>query len=256
MKSCIFEGRVKHTRTAPVSHRFSYRVYMMYLDLDELPSLFEKHWFWSASRPALARFRRADHIGNAAEPLDLTVRGLVEERTGRRPDGPIRLLTHLSYFGYCFNPVSFYYCFDRQDETLETVVAEVSNTPWGERTCYVIPAAKGAGGVIRHSPIKKMHVSPFVQMNVDYDWHFNVPAERLSVFMAVSRRGKRFFDASLALKRTEISSASLARVLVTFPAMTARVITAIHWQALLLWLKRCPVYAHPGKKTKIPTQTS
>ncbi len=257
MKSCIYEGRVKHSRNEPVLHRFRYRVFMMYLDLDELPELFSKRWFWSSRRPALARFRREDHIGPATRPLKESVADLVEEETGQRPRGPIRLLTNLSYFGYCFNPVSFYYCFDEADERVDTIVAEVNNTPWGERDTYVLPGSEnvGKGRVLRFRPTKKMHVSPFMPMQLSYDWCFGSPCDRLSVYMANLKDGKRFFDASINLDRTEISGRSLASVLLRFPLMTAKVITAIYWQALKLWVKRCPLYPHPDKRQKIAVTT-
>lgn len=248
MESCIYEGRVRHTRTSPAMHRFSYRLFMMYLDLDELPKLFRKRWFWSAGRPALARFKREHHLGPAGQPLDEAVRDLVMREAGSRPDGPIRLLTNLAYFGYCFNPVSFYYCFGKDGQSVEYIVAEVSNTPWGERDCYVMDCRSKTHALSWHfQPNKKMHVSPFMPMEVDYDWVLARPADRLQVFMANSRSGTRFFDASMALQRTEISSASLARVLVQFPLQTAKIIVAIYWEAMRLWIKRCPLYTHPGK---------
>lgn len=252
MESCIFEGRVKHTRRLPVRHAFSYRMFMMYLDLDELPALFDSYWLWSARRPALARFRREDHLGDPRLPLADCVRDLVAERSGRRPTGPIRLLTHLSYFGYCFNPVSFYYCYDEQGQSVEAIVAEVNNTPWGERHCYVLPAAASEqpGPALRFRPAKEMHVSPFMDMDVDYDWSFSPPGRALRVYMANDRDGERLFDAGILLARREIGSAALARVLGLYPLMTLRVITAIHWQALKLWLKRVPVYLHPAKRIK------
>ena len=256
MESCIYEGRVRHTRTQPTSHQFSYRLFMMYLDLDELPRLFAKRWLWSAKRPALARFRREDHLGSPEQPLPDAVRDLVETATGHRPAGPIRLLTNLSYFGFGFNPVSFYYCFAPDGETLNSIVAEVNNTPWGEQDTYVmrctdddvVPTNKSAW---RFRPTKKMHVSPFMPMEIAYDWVLSNPSERLSVFMANSRDGKRFFDAALVLQRTEITGLSLARVLLRFPFMTAKVVTAIYWQALRLWLKRCPYYDHPAKSREV-----
>ena len=256
MESCIYEGRVKHSRTEPVLHRFGYRMFMMYLDLDELPELFGKRWLWSVSRPALARFRRSDHLGARDEPLSESIRNLVEKETGSRPRGPVRLLTNLSYFGYCFNPVSFYYCFDEDGETLKTIVAEVNNTPWGERDTYVLPESMDVGrrGVKRFQPKKKMHVSPFMPMEVEYDWCFTEPAERVTVYMANSRGGRRMFDASISLKRTEISGPALASVLARFPFMTAKVVSAIYWQALRLWIKRCPLYAHPDKRQKIAAE--
>lgn len=258
MESCIFEGQVRHTRTTPVLHRFKYRLFMMYLDLDELPSLFEKRWFWSTTRAAIARFQRSRHLGADGTPLDAAVRDLVRMETGVRPTGPIRLLTNLSYFGYCFNPVSFYYCFSDDGHTLETIVAEVNNTPWGEQDTYVLPASRniGKGRTWHFQPAKKMHVSPFMPMEIDYDWYFTLPSERMNVYMSNSKDGKRFFDASMKMRRAEISSRALARVLITFPFMTAKVVFAIYWQALRLWLKRCPLYVHPEKKNKMAVQKS
>jgi DUF1365 family protein len=226
---------------------------MMYLDLDELPTLFQKFWLWSASRPAIARFRREDHLGPGDQPLADAVRDLVEKETGKRPRGPVRLLTNLSYFGFCFNPVSFYYCFAPDGETVEFIVPEVNNTPWGERDTYVLDCKTGTTtpSSWRFQPTKKMHVSPFMPMAVEYDWVLSRPDDRLSVFMANSRNGERFFDATMILNRKRITHWSLTGVLLRFPFMTGKVICAIYWQALRLWIKRCPVYAHPGKEQEV-----
>ncbi|MEQ8207205.1 MAG: DUF1365 domain-containing protein [Woeseia sp.] len=256
MDSGIFAGQVRHVRHMPVVHSFSYSMFMMYLDLAELPTVFAGRWFWSATSPALARFRRSDHLGDPAVPLATAVASLVEERTGSRPVGPIRLLTHLRYFGYCFNPASFYYCFDKTGSYVETIVVEVNNTPWGEQHCYVLPASLStqSGTTMRFRPGKEMHVSPFMPMDVDYDWQFTQPAEVLRVFMANSLNGERVFDASLLLQRREISGVALARVLLVHPLMTVRLITAIYWQALKLWFKRVPLHIHPAKKNKATMQ--
>jgi DUF1365 family protein len=229
---------------------------MVYLDLAELPTLFDKYWLWSTRGRALACFRRSDHLGPREQSLEESVRDLVESRTGKRPTGPIRLLTNLSYFGYCFNPVSFYYCFDETGEHLETIVPEVNNTPWGERDTYVLPAGEssGSGKSLRFQPKKSMHVSPFMPMDVEYDWSFTTPLDYLNVYMANFKEGDKFFDVGLKLQRQEICALSLARVLVRFPFMTFKVIGAIYWQALKLWLKRCPLYVHPDKKKSMAVQ--
>lgn len=257
MQSAIFEGQLRHRRMRPAAHAFAYRLFMVYLDLAEIDRVFRGRWFWSSRRPALARFRREHHLGDPSVSLDEAVRALVASETGRRPTGPIRLLTHLSYFGYCFNPVSFYYCFDARGEAVETIVAEVNNTPWGERHCYVLDSTRdsGAAGHHRYRPAKAMHVSPFMPMDVDYDWRFSPPGARLSVHIENHRAGSKLFDATLSLERREMTGASLARTLAVYPFMTLRVMWGIHWQALKLWLKRVPVYDHPDKAAARESET-
>lgn len=259
MRSAIYEGRVRHRRYQPVGHIFSYRLFMMYVDLDELPTLFENRWCWSVDRTNLASFKRTDHVGDPHTPLDESIRQLVEARTGNRPTGPIRLLTHLRYFGYVFNPVSFYFCYDRSDEHVDTIVAEITNTPWGERHCYVLgPEDNRARGRRKRYRLDKVfHISPFIDMDVAYDWRFTEPTSQLAIHMENLREGKPFFDATMKLERREISGAALARVLVQYPMMTAKVIAAIHWQALKLWAKGVPFYVHPKKQEEpSPAATS
>ena len=253
MHSSIFSGQVSHARKTPKAHAFSYGVYMMYLDLSELDEVFKGRWFWSTSRPALARFRREQHFGDPTVSLDETVRQLVESETGHRPDGPIRLLTNIAWFGYCFNPICLYYCFNKEDTRVTTVVAEVSNTPWGERHCYVLADSmnKGNEDTRRFTTAKEMHVSPFIDMNVEYDWLLTPPGDGLVVRINDRSGEDRFFTATMIMKRREISTASLAFVLFRYPFMTLRVMFGIHWQALRLWLKGCPIVAHPDKNESI-----
>lgn len=246
--SCIYRGSVSHRRHAEADHAFRFPLFMMYLDLAEVDRLFQPYWFWSASRPALARFRRTDHLGDPAEPLDISVRRLVQERTGCAPTGPIRLLTHLAYFGYCFNPLSVYYCHSSNGEELTHVVAEVQNTPWRERHCYVLPLAGATrkDGSFHLRMSKEFHVSPFMEMDMEYRWTFNSPGARTVVHIENHKGGDRIFDATLDLERVEISSGTLALALLRYPLMTGQVILGIHYQALRLWLKNVPVHPHSG----------
>ena len=138
MHSALYTGRLRHRRFAPRAHQFSYRLFMMYVDLAELDEIFRGRWLWSARRPALAWLRRADYIGDPARSIDTVVRDRIAAQTGTRPAGPIRMLTHLRYFGIGFNPVTFYYCFDAADTRVEAIVAEITNTPWNERHAYVL----------------------------------------------------------------------------------------------------------------------
>lgn len=249
MHSALYTGRVSHGRRAPRAHAFDYRLFMVYLDLAELDSVFRGRWLWSARRPALAWFRRADYLGDPDVPLDQAVRDRVEAETGSRPSGPIRVLTHLRYFGFCFNPVTFYYCFDATGERMQTLVAEITNTPWHERHAYVLDEAmnEGHGSTMRYRFRKRFHVSPFMEMDFNYDWRFTAPAKALCVRMQNLKEGARVFEAALVLERREISGATLARALLEFPLITIKVLGAIYWQALGLWLKGVPFHTHPKK---------
>jgi len=247
MHSALYTGRLSHHRYAPREHRFSYRLFMLYVDLAELDEVFRGRWLWSARRPALAWLRRADYLGDAALPLDTAVRERVAAHTGVRPAGPIRMLTHLRYFGVGFNPVTFYYCFDAADTRVETIVAEITNTPWNERHAYVLGDAATDAHVLRYRFAKEFHVSPFMPMEMNYDWRFGIPGERLAVHMQNFRDGARVFDATLDLTRREIGAGSLARALVAHPCMTASVVAGIYTQALKLWIKRVPVHTHPSR---------
>jgi len=247
VRSALYRGWVRHRRLEPVPHAFRSRLFMMYLDLAELPRLFDGRWLWSARRFAPAWFRRADYLGDPATPLADAVRDRVAERIGLRPGGPVRMLTHLRYFGYCFNPVTFYYCFDEADTRVQAIVAEITNTPWKERHAYVL-ACRGDARRQSFGLRKEFHVSPFMDMDHRYRWSFVAPGTSLVVHMESFEDGAKLFDATLSLRREPITGASLARALLRHPFMTASVTAGIHWQALRLWLKRCPSHVHPAKR--------
>lgn len=247
MNSCLYEGWVRHRRVAPVAHSFRYRVFQACLDLSELESVFARRWLWSTKRFSVAWFRREDHVGDASVSLDESVRLEVARATGARPEGPIRLLTHLRYFGYVMNPVSFYYCFDKTGRWVEFIVAEVHNTPWGERHCYTLATEYGQGRDVssRFEFRKGFHVSPFMGMDQEYRWTLSAPGDALAVHMESWEGGMRLFDATLSMERLPITGCSLARVLLSHPFMTLQVVAGIYWQALRLFWKRCPFHSHP-----------
>jgi DUF1365 family protein len=260
---------VRHRRHGTPSDEFRYPMFMVYLDLEELPQLFDGRLLWSARRPAVAWFRRADHLGDPRTPLADAVRELVAERTGTRPEGPIRLLTHLRYFGHCFNPVSFYYCYDAVkerviggeepdgarvpaagSERICAVVAHVTNTPWGESHSYVLPgedvADHGSAALVSGRSRKQLHVSPLMGMEHSYDWRASDPAQRLSVHIESHRAdGERVFDATLSLQRHALSAHELNRALARYPFLTMRILARIYGHALRLRLRGASYFPHP-----------
>jgi len=242
--NALYEGWVGHRRLQPVEHRFRYRVFMAYLDLDAVPESVGPAWLWSTSHPALVRFRRADYLGDPDIPLADAVRALVAERTGTRPGGPVRLLTNLRCLGHLFNPVSFYYCFDRAGEGLQAVVAEVTNTPWGERHAYVL-GVRTADGAVHERVDKVFHVSPFMAMDHEYELCLSPPGRHLSVEIVSRKDGEVHFDASLELERGPLDAPGLRRVLRRQPAPTLAVVARIYANAVRLKLKGAPYFGHP-----------
>jgi DUF1365 family protein len=254
VRSCLYEGHVRHRRQLQVSSERSYPLYMAYLDLDELPGVFDCSRLFSARGPALAYFRRSDYLGDPARPLAAEVRSLVAARTGARIGGPVRLLTHLRCFGHCFNPVSFYYCFERDgagSETLSAAVAEVTNTPWGERHAYVLgPQAgrdHGSARVLVGSLSKRLHVSPLMGMDHTYEWNISEPGEQLSLHIGSYRDGENAFDATLSLRRREITAPELRRALARFPLLTVQILARIYTDALRLRLRGATYHPHPAR---------
>lgn len=262
--SAVYEGWVRHRRFEPVEHEFRYRLFLMYLDLDELPEVLDPYPLFSARRAAPARFRRADFMGDPARPLADCARDAVAA-TGARPAGPVRLLTGLRYLGHCFNPVSFYYCFDGAGERVEAVVADVQNIPWGERHPYVLARGARRGTVLSDEFEKSLHVSPLMGMDQTYSFRASEPGERLAVHIESRPRSAEFardrdiggpartrdagaartFDATLSLRRRPLSQRTMATILARYPAMSLQVVAKIYLQALRLRLKGAPWHPHP-----------
>lgn len=262
---------------------------MTWLDLNELDDVFRGRWFWSAKGFNLVWFRRADYMQESSKPgqtLPDAVRDLVEARAGSRPTGPIRLLTNLRNFGFRMNPASFYYCYNADGRTLHSIIAEINNTPWNEQFSYVLPCidaaqskpldcarvAEGGLALTKSAPYqpavqtqpnsnpclhrflfdKTFHVSPFIDMEQQYDWRFTVPGPQLAVHMLNMKPDGSMFDATMVLQRKTLTTGTLASALARHPLMTVKVMAAIYFQAARLWLKRCPAFAHPGHAIRTP----
>ena len=251
MHSAIFQGKVRHRRFSPIYHEFSYRLFMMYIDLDEVAELFRNRFVWSHRFPTIAWFRRNDYLPEKKGNLKEAVLDTVEEAVGRRPSGAVRMLTHLRYFGYIFNPVTFYYVFREKSTELEAIVAEITNTPWRERHTYVLDCQNNAGSSRKFELSKQFHISPFSDMDHHDRWAFNTPVKRCSVHMENYREGQKVFDATMNLKRIEATTYNLCRTLLNYPMMTGKVIWGIYWNAFRLWWKGAPTYSHPKKQRQI-----
>jgi hypothetical protein len=244
LQSAFLEGTVEHRRLAPRAHAFRYHLGLFALDVAELPTLFRGRLFFGHEARRLASFRRADYLGPRELALDEAVRARVESELGRRPAGPITLVTQLRFLGYVFNPVSFYVCHDARGE-LDALVAEITNTPWGERHAYVLDAA---GGRRAWRFPKRFHVSPFLPMELEYDWRLALDERGLAVHMTDLEGGRPVFHARLELARRPLDGRALARALVRHAFQPQRVSLAIYTQAALLWAKRTPFFTHPAKR--------
>ncbi|MGZ4165838.1 MAG: DUF1365 domain-containing protein [Solirubrobacteraceae bacterium] len=240
--SAIYTGTIRHRRMSP-ARSFCHRLALVYVDLAELPSLLGGRLL--ARGPGPVRFRRRDYLGPASVPLDTAVRDRVAELAGQRPEGPIRLLTQLRSFGLCFNPVSFYYCFDPLGEELECVLAEVTNTPWGERHSYLLSDRAPGSAVLRGRFDKELHVSPFMGMDHVYDAGATPPGATLSVHIESRRGGERAFDATLLMRRRPFSRVSVAWMTARYPMATVRVLALIYGHAVGLKLAGARVHPHP-----------
>ncbi|GAA5442414.1 hypothetical protein Misp06_00588 [Microbulbifer sp. NBRC 101763] len=253
MESAIYTGWVQHRRFSPRQNQFRYKVFMVYLDLAELDSFCSLSRWWSTRGWAPARFCRKDFFGDPVLSLDEAVRRRVEDVCGERPQGPVRVLANWRYFGYNMNPITIYYCFDGEGNKVRWLLLDVHNTPWNERHSYVLDCRSGAR-VQKVAFAKAFHVSPFMPITQGYRWRSITPGDRLTAYLQnfdTSTGGESerpLFDAVLSLRRREVSSAVLNSILIQYPFMTAKVIATIYWQALKLWIKRTPVFSHPGSK--------
>ncbi|HSK09765.1 MAG TPA: DUF1365 domain-containing protein [Vicinamibacterales bacterium] len=256
----LYVGRLRHRRLRPRAHEVTYPVFLALLDVDRIPELMRASRLTAYNGWGWASFDERDHFGDAALPLRQRVEAEAAAGGVRLPDGPIYLLTNLRYLGYCFNPVSFFYCYDIAGR-LQAVLAEVNNT-FGETHNYWLtaeqatatprPDAHGNPAVLRYATPKVFHVSRFNPMEMGYRWALTPPGERLAVHIDTHERGETVLDATLVLERRPWNAREIRKVLARHPWMTAKVLAAIHYQALRLYLKGLPFYPNPTRRSGIP----
>ncbi len=234
--SCLYLGTMRHVRMQP-RREFRHDLALFYIDLDELPRLLGGRLL--RRTPGPLRFRRRDYHGDPSAPLRAAVHDTMRRQTGVELTGPVRILTTLSSFGACFNPVSFYYCFEPDGETLAGVLAEVTNTPWRERHAYATIGTRGQFD-------KAMHVSPFMSMDQEYRTWTEPPAESLSVRIESNRDGQAVFAASLAMRRRELTPGQVRTALLARPLTPLRTLTLIYAHAVAIRLAGVRVVRHPS----------
>jgi DUF1365 family protein len=245
----IYTGTVRHRRYFPKLHQFSYKIALFFFDISRIEEIFLPLKGCSVNRFNWLSFDRKNYLDNSNEPLDTAVRKFIEEKRNIFPQGKIFLLTNLSHLGYCFNPISIYLIYDADGSKLDYLIAEVTNTPWGERHHYILDEPVAIKNDVYQYVFKKsLHVSPFMQMDYIYKLNFKIDDQQLILHMDSYHNDDHHFDATLALKPHALNQQNMRKIGWRFPLMTYKVVITIYWQALKLWLKRIPFYAHPSPK--------
>ncbi|MCU1732319.1 MULTISPECIES: DUF1365 domain-containing protein [unclassified Pseudomonas] len=251
MNSSLCHGWVSHRRLTPRVHAFRYRVGMLYVDLDEQPQLLGLSRWLGTSLLAPLSWRERDFLPaltRQGQSLADAARTLVGQATGETSEGAVHLLTQPRSWGLSFNPVSFYFCHDR-DGRLAAILLEVRNTPWRERFHYVLPVQ--AGRPRQFAVAKAFHVSPFMPLDMDYRLRFFLDAQHIRIHMENWREGHKVFQADLTLSRQALTATSLRRHILAFPWMSLRTVTSIYWQALRLLFKRTPLHDHHASQDSL-----
>ena len=249
-RSAVYVGSVMHRRFGARRHRFRYRAFWLLLDLDEVPELARSTRLFSCNRFNLLSLHDRDH----GDGSDTTIRGQIT--TLLRENGVDAAIANIELFcmprmlGYVFNPLSIYFC-RRQDTSLAAIIYQVHNT-FGERHSYVIPVEQN-GRVVRQQCQKEFYVSPFMDLNLRYDFRITQPGDHISVAIRASNRRTPTMVAVLSAHRRELSDAALLSALMSMGAVTLKVTAAIHWEALRLWLKRIRLRPRPAAPARNAT---
>eukprot|EP01041_Mallomonas_annulata_P004029 gene4029-8020_t len=263
-ESSLYFGYVKHSRLKGGStHSMRYPLFLACIDIEEVNKVGWKLWPIFSLNTGWLSFSSLDanqHMKGWREndTLDTRVRSYVQNKTSNKyyPMGSIKLVTHLTYFGYCFNPVSFYYIFNNSEQNdVDSIVVEVSNTPWIEQHIYVINEnvdgvefQKNKEGVVTATWNKEFHVSPFMEMDYIYNFKFSLPKEKISVNSKLLKKqtNELWFTANFELQQLPLTPLSLLYMLIAYPLHTRIIQIWIHYEAIKLWWKGIPLFAHPN----------
>lgn len=241
--SGLYIGETYHERFVPKSHKFTYQIMMFWLDLDEITKLNNELSLFSQQKFNWIQYKRSDFLSQEHEDLKDEVLAKMSSLAGKPLSGKVFLLSPLRILGIYFSPVNFYYL-QNKDGNFTHLLAEVSNTPWNQRHCYLVDLAS------QDETQKAFHVSPYNPIDMQYKWHIRQPNEKLRLKLDCHKQDKHF-TAAIALNKVALNNATLRKSLFQFPHMTIKTLLGIYWQALKLFIKKVPIYDHPGGSEKI-----
>lgn len=236
-ENALYRGITWHKRHQPKVHTFQYALHLFWLNLHELETLPRGRLF-STATGSLLRFRRRDYLQNAEQPLWQEALQTMSGLAGKALDGKVYLLGQVRWMGLYFSPVNFYFL-QSENGDFTHMLAEVSNTPWNQRHCYLVDLKLQADSQ------KVFHVSPFNPMDMAYQWSIAQPGEHLSLCIRCKRQETEF-EAGLKMTKIPLNSNSLFRVLLS--TLTLKTLFGIYWQALRLFIKGTPIHSHPTGK--------
>nr|WP_306266649.1 DUF1365 domain-containing protein [Pararhizobium sp. IMCC3301] len=244
-RNALYDGKVMHARLKPMGHRFQYRVYALLLDLDQLPRAADSAIF-SHNRFNLLSFFDKDHGARDGTSLRDYVDAMLQA-AGEKPPYRIELLCYPRVFGWVFNPLSVYYCYDASDH-LSALIYEVRNT-FGEHHTYVAPVRMGESqdGHIRQERNKRFYVSPFIDMDMTYRFRLNRPDTALTLRILECDAEGPLLAATFSGKRRALTTANLLRAFVQVPFQTLKIVGGIHWEAFKLWVKGARFHRRPRR---------